>query len=518
MPTRACCWPSRPPPTWAWHPGTPSRSPSPAGPRRRCRSTASSTCPTPTPCSRRSGRRRAPSPPRRRTTSSCSPRAAGRTCSPRWPRRPPPRTASPRRSTSPARARWPPTPAAAYVQETGSARNLEAGSAGTAVVGDNLGAALDAARSDAAYAQVLFLFLGLPGAVLAALVTVAVAGAGASRRRREQALARVRGAGTAQILRLAAVEALLVGAGGALAGLAVGAAVGGSAFAAPAPGVAAPAAGAWAGWATAAALAGFVVAALSVVAPAWLDLRRATVSAARRTVDPPALADRSPWWARIGLDVALLVGGCAPGPGSHRHGLRAGPRPRGRTDRLGVLLGVRRARAAVGRFRAAGVAADRPRPAPAATAPVGGASGGRRVVLDRGRDDEPQAPPPRPVRRPARAGAGVRRVDRDVQRDLPGPGRGRRAADQRCRRRGDRARGVPGRTRRRRHARPGAGGAGGGTAAAPLRLHRHGPAGPLRRAAGLDHRRHGPAGRVLLRAAPPARSWTGSPRPRTRSS
>ena len=185
-------------------------------------------------------------------------------------------------------------PAAAYVQETGSARNLEAGSAGTAVVGDNLGAALDAARSDAAYAQVLFLFLGLPGAVLAALVTVAVAGAGAPRRRREQALARVRGAGTAQILRLASVEALLVGAGGAVAGLAVGAAVGGSAFAAPAPGVAAPAAGAWAGWATAAALAGFVVAALSVVAPAWLDLRRATVSAARRTVDPPALAAAHP--------------------------------------------------------------------------------------------------------------------------------------------------------------------------------------------------------------------------------
>ena len=199
-------------------------------------------------------------------------------------------------------------PAAAYVQETGAARNLEAASAGTAVVGDNLGAALDAARSDAAYAQVLFLFLGLPGAVLAALVTVAVAAAGAPRRRREQALVRVRGAGTAQILRLAGVEALLIGAGGALAGLAVGAAVGRSAFPAPALGVAAPSAGAWAGWATAAALAGFVVAALSVVVPAWLDLRRVTVSAARRTVDPPALT-RSPWWARVGLDVALLVGG-----------------------------------------------------------------------------------------------------------------------------------------------------------------------------------------------------------------
>ena len=161
------------------------------------------------------GRRRAPSPPRRRTTSSCSRRAGGRTCSPRWPRRPPPRTASTTQVHVARAGALAADPAAAYVQETGAARNLEAGSAGTAVVGDNLGAALDAARSDAAYAQVLFLFLGLPGAVLAALVTVAVAGAGASRRRREQALARVRGAGTAQILRLAAVEALLVGAGGA---------------------------------------------------------------------------------------------------------------------------------------------------------------------------------------------------------------------------------------------------------------------------------------------------------------
>ena len=62
-------------------------------------------------------------------------------------------------------------PAAAYTAVTGAAHNLEARSAGGALVGDNLGAALDAARSDAAYAQVLFLFLGLPGAVLAALLT-----------------------------------------------------------------------------------------------------------------------------------------------------------------------------------------------------------------------------------------------------------------------------------------------------------------------------------------------------------
>ncbi|HJT03265.1 MAG TPA: hypothetical protein VJ757_06505 [Pseudonocardiaceae bacterium] len=46
----------------------------------------------------------------------------------------------------------PAAPAAAYTQVAAAAQNLEARSAGTAVVGDNLGAALDAARSDAAYA------------------------------------------------------------------------------------------------------------------------------------------------------------------------------------------------------------------------------------------------------------------------------------------------------------------------------------------------------------------------------
>lgn len=196
----------------------------------------------------------------------------------------------------------PADPAAAYVQETGAAHNLEVSSAGTAVVGDNLGAALDAARSDAAYAQVLFLFLGLPGAILAALVTWAVAGAAGPRRRREQALARARGAHPRHILGLAAVEALLVGVAGVVAGIAVGIAVGRVAFGAAPPGGAATV------WAVTAALAGLLVAALGVLGPAWRDLHRATVSAARRTVDPPAAA-RAPWWIRVGLDLVLLAAG-----------------------------------------------------------------------------------------------------------------------------------------------------------------------------------------------------------------
>ncbi|HET6985456.1 MAG TPA: ABC transporter permease, partial [Kribbella sp.] len=101
-------------------------------------------------------------------------------------------------------AALPHDPASAYTAVVGAAHNLEATLAGSALVGNNLGAALDSARSDASYAQILFLFLGIPGAVLAALLTAAVAGSGASRRRREQALLRVRGLGIRRVMALAA--------------------------------------------------------------------------------------------------------------------------------------------------------------------------------------------------------------------------------------------------------------------------------------------------------------------------
>ena len=85
-----------------------------------------------------------------------------------------------------AAARRPPDPAAAYTSVLASAHNLEAQLAGGGIVGNNIAAALGAARGDAAYAQMLFLFLGLPGAVLAALLTASLVGAGAARRRRSR--------------------------------------------------------------------------------------------------------------------------------------------------------------------------------------------------------------------------------------------------------------------------------------------------------------------------------------------
>jgi putative ABC transport system permease protein len=72
----------------------------------------------------------------------------------------------------------PPDPSAAFVQAQHTANNFEARVAGSAALADNLAARLDAVRADSLYARVLFLFLGIPGVILALLVTLAVASSG----------------------------------------------------------------------------------------------------------------------------------------------------------------------------------------------------------------------------------------------------------------------------------------------------------------------------------------------------
>ena len=198
-------------------------------------------------------------------------------------------------------AKLPTDPAAAFTSVTGAAHHLEAKSAGTALVGNNLGAALDSARQDALYAQILFLFLGVPGAVLAAALTVAVASAGGERRRREQGLLRLRGLRPRQITALASLEAALVGVVGGLAGLGLAALTGRVAFGATSFGASA---GTWALWYAVAFVLGVAVAAAAVLVPALRDLRTVTVADTRR--EPRG--SRSPWWLRYGLDFALLIG------------------------------------------------------------------------------------------------------------------------------------------------------------------------------------------------------------------
>ncbi|MFJ8582904.1 FtsX-like permease family protein [Micromonospora sp. NPDC093277] len=193
----------------------------------------------------------------------------------------------------------PADPATAFTTVTASAHNLEATLAGTGRVGDNLGAALDAARADSLYAQVLFLFLGLPAIVLAALLTAAVSAAATGRRRREQALLRTRGASAGQLSRLAVSEAAAIAVLGAAAGLGAALLIGRAAFgtAGFGAGNAAPL------WFGAAAAAGFVIAAITVLVPARRDRRASTVTAGRAVVGQVS----SPVWLRYGLDLVLLA-------------------------------------------------------------------------------------------------------------------------------------------------------------------------------------------------------------------
>ncbi|PND57254.1 ABC transporter permease [Mycobacterium sp. ENV421] len=187
----------------------------------------------------------------------------------------------------------PSDPGAAYRQVAGAAHNLEARSAGGAVVGDNLGATLAAARSDAAYAQILFLFLGAPAVVLAGMLTATVVAAGVTRRRGEQALLRARGATTRQLLRVATAEAAVVGVGGAVVGLGAAVAVGHGVFGT----------GGTLWWTVGAVLAGMLIAGLAMVLPAWRDLRRSHAPADPTTHAPAGL----PAWARWGLDIVALA-------------------------------------------------------------------------------------------------------------------------------------------------------------------------------------------------------------------
>jgi putative ABC transport system permease protein len=196
----------------------------------------------------------------------------------------------------------PSDPGAAFVDVTGRARKLEATLSGAGLVGDNLAARLDAARSDAVYAELLFLFLGVPGVVVAALLAAVVAAAGRDRRRREQALLRLRGASRSLLVGLAAAEALAVGAVGVLLGLGGAALMGRLAFGtARFGGTTAQALT----WIAVSVIVGIGLAIFTVVGPAISDARTLTVSAARAEIGHA----RRPLWARLYLDVVLLGGG-----------------------------------------------------------------------------------------------------------------------------------------------------------------------------------------------------------------
>jgi putative ABC transport system permease protein len=187
-------------------------------------------------------------------------------------------------------------PDTAFIDAQRTANNFEVRAAGRATVANNLAARLDAVRADALYAKMLFLFLGVPGVALALLVTLAVAEAGSQRRLREQALLRIRGASILQILRLAWLEAAVMGVMGVIAGLALAAAFGAAGWRPTDLRLVMP-------WYAGAALLGFAAAVAAFLLPAWRHATGSTVLEARAVSGPR----EAPQWQRLYVDVALLA-------------------------------------------------------------------------------------------------------------------------------------------------------------------------------------------------------------------
>jgi len=192
---------------------------------------------------------------------------------------------------------FPDDPRDAYVYVEQLAHNFEARVVGSAIVGDNLAARLDAVREDALYARVLFLFLGLPGAILAIILTFAVSATGGDRRRREQALLRVRGATTPTILRLESLEAIVVSFLAVIVALIITLVIVSQMVTIP-----------LATRQTAAVLVGALVigigtALAAAIIPAWREARTSSVRAGRASVG----RGEAPFWERTWIDLILLA-------------------------------------------------------------------------------------------------------------------------------------------------------------------------------------------------------------------
>jgi putative ABC transport system permease protein len=193
--------------------------------------------------------------------------------------------------------KWLPSdPGRAFTAEVQTRNHFESQLTGAALVGDNAEVALSSAREDGLYAQLLILLLGVPGVLLAAVITALVVAVRADRRRREMSLVRMRGMPVRTVVGLLAAESAVVaglgiGIGYGLARLAAHWAFGRSFLPAT-----------WLGVAAGAAL---VLSLISHLAPVRGLLKSGAAAQPGRAI-APAIASGRPWPLRFGLDFILL--------------------------------------------------------------------------------------------------------------------------------------------------------------------------------------------------------------------
>ncbi|MDQ6854099.1 MAG: hypothetical protein M3046_10500, partial [Actinomycetota bacterium] len=189
-------------------------------------------------------------------------------------------------------------PGAAFVATRSVRRSVERAASGDVTVIDNVSANLQRARNDATLAKVLFIALGLPGAILAGYLAFFGGALLADTERRERALLRARGFAPLTLARGLGYQALAVAGLGTVIGLGISFAVGRVLF----PSEFSPSGG---GFVVSVALA-VLVAVVTTLVAVYLPARRALlrdVTEARRAV----AATSRPVWLRGRLDVVLLL-------------------------------------------------------------------------------------------------------------------------------------------------------------------------------------------------------------------
>ena len=191
-------------------------------------------------------------------------------------------------------------PATALRQTTAVAAAIDRIGPGQGYLIDNISNTLAVASEDAAAGKRMFLFLGLPGAILAAFLAAYAGSVLAATERREHATLRVRGAHRGHLRTIAFTKTLVIACVGSAVGVILGLA----------------SAGAILGWsalleASVGALllsalmavgVGSAITAVALYLPARRSLRR-EVSDERHAMP----ASTVPAWRRLGLDAALLT-------------------------------------------------------------------------------------------------------------------------------------------------------------------------------------------------------------------
>jgi putative ABC transport system permease protein len=203
-------------------------------------------------------------------------------------------------------------PATALAQTKVVANAVNSITPGQDVLIDNISNALQVASDDARTAKRMFVFLGVPGALLAAILTSYAGGVLASALRREQAILRIRGANRRHLLRMHALRTLALATVGSLLGVTLGLISTALVLSADALASASP--------------ASLLLSALLGAGAGFLATGVALYVAGRRAINSQIsderaqLGSRKPLWRLLGIDFLILAAAVGVEWYQRRHG------------------------------------------------------------------------------------------------------------------------------------------------------------------------------------------------------